>query len=118
MIRLAAQSESQQRRLAGPLPQYGQHTTSTAPPPVPQFGAPLPFGRPETSSSSSNRRELEDDAEARMQELHRQKDEQTNVEREAFRKWQAEAQRLEEVTKEFDDFVLGSRSMSKRPRRE
>lgn len=53
-----------------------------------------------------------------MQELHRQKDEQTNVEREAFRKWQAEAQRLEEVTKEFDDFVLGSRSMSKRPRRE
>ena len=113
MIRLAAQPDSQQRRLAAPLPQYGENTTSTAPGPVPQFGSPLPSGRPEASSSSSKKRELENDAEARKQELYRQKVEQGTVEREAYRKWQEEAQRLREVTEAFDDFVISS-SMSKR----
>ena len=120
MIRLAALPDSQRRRLAAPLPQYGQHTTSTVPAPVPQFGAPLPSGRPEASSSSSNKKELEDDAEARKQELYRLKVEQATVEREAYRKWQQEAQRLREVTEAFDEFVMssGSSSMDKKPKTE
>ena len=118
VIRLAAQPDSQQRRLAAPLPQYGQPTTSTAPGPVPQFGVPLPH-RPEAPSSFSNKRELESDYEARKQELYRRKVEQSLVEREAHRKWQEEVQRLKEMSDEFDEFVIsGSNSMGKRPRRE
>ena len=127
MIRLAALPDSQRRRLAAPLPQYGQHTTSTVPAPVPQFGAPLPSGRPEASSSSSNKKELEIDAEARKQELYRQKVEQGKLERAARdnlkaaqEKWEAEDQKLREVTEAFDQFVMssGSSSMDKKPKPE
>ena len=118
MIRLAALPDSQRRRLAAPLPHYGQHTTSTVPAPVPQFGAPLPSGKPEASSSSSNKRELEIDAEARKQELYRQKVEQGKLERAARdnlkaaqdslkaaqEKWEEEDQKLREVTEAFDNF--------------
>ena len=118
MIKLAALPDSERRRMAAPLPQYGQHTTSTVPASVPQLGAPLPSGRPEASSSSfSNNRELEIDAEARKQELYRRKVEQATVEREAYRKWQEDAQRLREVTEEFDKCVMssGNSAMDKMP---
>ena len=101
--------------------QYEEHATSTAPAPVPQFGAPLPSGRPE---ASSNKRELEDDTEARKQELYRQKVEQGKVERAAReslkaaqQKWEEEAEKLREATEAFDEFVI-SGSMDKKPRLE
>ena len=141
MNRLAALPDSQRRRLAAPSSQYGQYTTSTVAAPVPQFGAPLPFGRPEASSSASARRELEIDAEARKQELYRRKIEQGKLERAARNnlkaaqdslkatqdslktaqeKWEEEDQRLREVTEAFDEFVInsGSSSMGKRPKPE
>ena len=121
MIRLAAQPASQQRRLAAPLPQYGHHATSSVPAPVPQFGAPLLSGRPE---ASSNKRELEDDAEARMQELYKQKVEQRKVERAARddmkaaqKKWEEEEQKLRELEEAYDELVTSS-GMNKRRRLE
>ena len=67
--------------------------------------------------SFSNIRELQIDADARKQELYRRKVEQATVEREAYRKWQEEAQRLREVTEEFDKCVMssGNSGMDKRP---
>ena len=134
MIRLAALPDSQRRRLAAPLPQYGHHTTSTVPAPVPQFGAPLPSGRPEASYPSSDKRELDTDAEARKQELYRQKIEQGKLERAARNnlkaaqdklkaaqeKWEEEDQRLRDVTEAYDEFVInsGSSSMGKMPKPE
>ena len=106
--------------MAAPLLEYRQHTTSTGLASVLQLDVPLPSSKPEASSSSfSNNKELEIDAEARKQELYRQKVEQTGVEREAYRKWQEEAQKLREVREVFDEFVMSSSSsMDKRPKPE
>ena len=87
VIKLAALPDSQRHRMAAPLLEYRQHTTSTGLASVLQLDVPLPSSRPEASSSSfSNNKDLEIDAEARKQELYRQKVEQTGVEREAYRK--------------------------------
>ena len=99
--------------MAAPLPEYRQHTTSTGLASVPQLDVPLPSSRPEAFSSSfSNNKELEIHAEAWKPEFYTQKVEHTGVEREAYTKWQEEAQKPREVTEAFDKFVMSSSSSS------
>ena len=67
---------AQERRMAAPLLQYGDSSTSVAGPSVPQFGAPLPIralSDQAKGSSTSGRVLDEDDVQAGQQELYRQK---------------------------------------------